>query len=477
MLGTDPLVQDTDADGILDCDEKFDQTFTHKVANEDCAVTEVSVTMDCTGNINTTTTIDSVMNIDILCSDVVGLVGEPFEIETTSEFDTATITFKVDTEKLGDTEFDNLLFLWYDEENDVFVEIETSRDLQSGTVSIETTHFSKYMLVDQEEWFDAWKNAPDYFGTGAYVPYDTVICIDCSGSMKWNDPDFEYSEPGSKVESTRDVNNRILAIEQYIDVMKTGDKTAIINFGTYATEKCGLTDNKSVLLNAIETENKGETNARAAVEIAIPMLNAETGNNNKMIILLSDGEVNLIDDNIKDACESDIKIHTVKLGEDPGAEALQDIAEATGGTYYYAVKADELEEIYNKISKEQFDLTDWEDNDEDGIPDDFEASGLICSNGQICYTEYADKATGYDTDEDGLADGQEILINFMPKVIPDFCGPVDVVNGAVMHFTMVSDPNLPDSDGDGCVDGPNDVWDNEQTNDNKPLVGSEKITV
>ena len=56
------------------------------------------------------------MNKDILCSDVVGLIGEPFEIETTSKFDKATLTYVIDKSKLGDTEFDNLLFLWYDEE-------------------------------------------------------------------------------------------------------------------------------------------------------------------------------------------------------------------------------------------------------------------------------------------------------------------------------------------------------------------------
>ena len=50
------------------------------------------------------------MGVDYLCSEVVGLVGEPFEIETTSEFDTATLTFSIDKSKLGETEFDNLLF-------------------------------------------------------------------------------------------------------------------------------------------------------------------------------------------------------------------------------------------------------------------------------------------------------------------------------------------------------------------------------
>lgn len=186
ILGTDPLVQDTDGDGVIDSKEKFQQSFTHKVKNEDCAVTEVVVDMECTGNINRTTTIESIMGVDYLCSEVVGLVGEPFEIETTSEFDTATLTFFIDKSKLGETEFDNLLFLWYNEEDDEFVELETVLDEENSTASIVTTHFSKYMIVDSLAWFNAWRNAPDYRNGEEYSAVDTIITIDLSQSMTFS---------------------------------------------------------------------------------------------------------------------------------------------------------------------------------------------------------------------------------------------------------------------------------------------------
>ena len=48
---TDPLDPDTNGNGILDGDEKRSQTFVHKVENEDCAVTEVRVAMEGTGNL------------------------------------------------------------------------------------------------------------------------------------------------------------------------------------------------------------------------------------------------------------------------------------------------------------------------------------------------------------------------------------------------------------------------------------------
>ena len=58
---------------------------------------------------------------------------------------------------LGDTEFDNLLFLWYDEENQHFVELETEHDEENSTVSTTVTHFSKYMLVDGLAWYTNWQ--------------------------------------------------------------------------------------------------------------------------------------------------------------------------------------------------------------------------------------------------------------------------------------------------------------------------------
>ena len=40
------------------------------------------------------------------------------------------LTFKLDESMLGDTEFDNLLFLWYDEEYESLVELETEHDME-----------------------------------------------------------------------------------------------------------------------------------------------------------------------------------------------------------------------------------------------------------------------------------------------------------------------------------------------------------
>lgn len=119
------------------------------------------------GSLMTSTTIESIMDTDYGCSNVAGLVGEPFEITTTCTFETATLSYKVDQTKLGKKEFNNLLFLWYDEDNEQMVELETEHDAETGIVSTETTHFSKYMLVEQKKWEEVWNQQFDY----QYIEY------------------------------------------------------------------------------------------------------------------------------------------------------------------------------------------------------------------------------------------------------------------------------------------------------------------
>ena len=448
-LGTDPTKPDTDDNGVLDGDEKRFQTFIHKVENEDCAVTEVRVSMEGTGNLQKATTVESIMNKDILCSEVVGLVGEPFEIKTTSQFDKATLTYVIDKSKLGDTEFDNLLFLWYDEENDNFVELDTVLDEDNSTVSVETTHFSKYMLVDKVEWFNAWKKASLYF-EDTYEPLATVICYDCSGSMSSNDRTFNYNiynEDGT-IAYSYPTCYRKLAIDNYIDSMTLTDKTALISYESSAKLVSGFSNDKDMLKSAVKPYNSGGTNAQAAVKIAIDELKSVEHWYTRHIIFLSDGDVNISEEYIQKAQDKKIKIHTIGLGYGASNSRLKSYAESTGGQFFAAATAEELEAIYNDLSRDNhFDLQNMEDLDKDGLPDEFEVSGLVVSNAQIFYTDPENP----DCDGDGLLDGEEISIEN-----PKFVIKKDSTGGHAEYSSLVfrynSDPWNEDTDGDGLDD-------------------------
>lgn len=442
-LGTDPTLQDTDGDGIFDCEERFNQTFTHIVENEDCAIEEVIVSMEGTGNLQTNTTIESVMGKDVICSEVAGLVGEPFSIETTSQFDTATLTFKIDQSKLGDTAFDNLMFLWYDEENYEFVELETFYDYENSIVSIETTHFSRYMIVDKSLWFEAWSVEFNYRptddGYNYNYTYDTVIAIDCSGSMS------SYDTVGTN-------SKRGQAASNFFATMRDGDRAGVVAFTSSAAVTCALTDSQTDLTNSLSyIRSNGGTSFSTALSTALTVF--DTNNTlpiKKRIILLSDGEDSVPYVALDKCKERNIVVYTIGLGSSSDS-VLETIATYTGGEFFKAYTADELLDIYSNIGiSSDFDTTD---TDEDGLYDAVEAAGIRLQNGKIINTD----PTNPDSDNDGILDGDEINPTpiYSEKEDNGWLGlkkllGINKVQG--YYFEMNSNPRKEDSDGDNILD-------------------------
>ena len=113
----DPLNPDTNGNGILDGDEVYTQSKNQSVETYDKAITEIKVDMDTNGSLERNLTIESMYGIDAMSSDVYAMIGEPFNFTSETSFESATITFKIDKSKLGDTKFDNLIILFFFEEN------------------------------------------------------------------------------------------------------------------------------------------------------------------------------------------------------------------------------------------------------------------------------------------------------------------------------------------------------------------------
>lgn len=440
VLGTDPNLPDTDGDGTLDGEERFAQTFVYDVESEDCAIEQVIVSMEGTGNLQSNTSVESVMNIDMLSTNVAGLIGEPFEISTTSEFDQATLSFVVDKSKLGETQFDDLLFLWYDEENNNYVELDTIRDEENCIVSIETTHFSRYMIVDQEKWFDAWSvefnYRPSDSGSSFRVAYDTVIAIDCSGSM------YSYDTTGTN-------SNRAKAVENFLETMRDGDRAAIITFSGSINSYSALTEETDDLKQILSSINSsGGTSFYSALSTALTLFDSNDSKPiNKRIILLSDGE-DTIPYSVLDECNSrHIPVYTIGLGSSSNS-ILTNIANYTGGTHFYAYTSEQLLDIYSEIGFEaDFDTTD---TDGDGLYDAVEAAGIRLQNGDIIYDcDPNDR----DSDDDYLNDGEEInpTPKYSKKEKYNKDGSIKTVKG--YYFEIESDPLNPDSDYDYYLDG------------------------
>ncbi len=466
-LGTNPNLPDTDGDGTPDGEEKFDQTYVYDVENKDCAVEQVIVSMEGTGNLQSTMSVKSIMDADVICSGVVGLVGEPFSIETTSDFETATLSFKIDQTKLGDTKFDNLLFLWYDEDNYQFVELNTIYDEKNSLVSIQTTHFSRYMVVDKYQWFEAWAVEFDY-NPGAKgthgepdIYHNTVLAIDCSGSMDSNDRISIRSGIDSAYEGLFPKTcQRIEAATEFIRNMNIIDKTAVVLFTSSASTAQAMTDNKENLKLSLQNiTSNGGTSFYAALTESYNAFEENTIGayyTNNRIILLSDGEDgsysstlsllhSIYDKNSTDKRKS-IKIYTIGLGSSYDSR-LEEIANISHGEFFKAYTADELVDIYTEIGiGGDFDT---KDTDRDGLYDAVEAAGIRIQNGMILRNDpetdtFFSNPAVPDTDNDGLPDGHEIDPTIRYKI--GSSGKKEY------YFFMYSDPSCNDSDGDGILD-------------------------
>ena len=102
------------------------------------------------------------------------------------------------------------------------------------------------------------------------------------------------------------------------------------------------------------------------------------------------------------------------------------------------------------------------DTDGDGLSDGEEINGVfrteIAKNGVLTTSYFIyTNATNNDTDDDGLSDGQEVTIPrdfcyFTPPTQPEG-GTMGIDDGKRKRIDKYTDPNNPDTDGDGFSDG------------------------
>ncbi len=449
LLGFNPLLVDTDSNGIPDGEERVSQTMEQEFnAEEGKGLTKVCVSMDTFGNLENSMGILNMDQVDLLSSDVVGLVGVPVEISTSAAFETAELTFYYDEASLGDTQEEDLSMLWYDEENGWYQMLDCTVDTENNSVSYTTTHFSTYMLIDSKEWMNAWRQNIAYESSTEEEQkhnFDFVFVVDVRSELHGN-----INSPTKE------------AILNLVDVLQQGDEGAVVcnNGNIYVSS--GFSDSKASLRNSIMQIYKGfgptYMNTQAhALKGAVNKLADRQNNREKIIVLISDG-IAAYEQSTLDAClEQGIKIYTVGLSEH--FENLYDInqnypfcrhpleklAELTGGRHYELMYGSDLELNFAYSVGTVNAPIDTTDTDGDGLYDIYETAGMILANGRIIYTD-PNKA---DTDGDGLTDYEEtgIIYNIDNRYIKS-----DKKSDSLKYFKMRSNPTPTDTDGDGDMD-------------------------
>ncbi len=194
---------------------------------------------------------------------------------------------------------------------------------------------------------------------------DIMLVIDISTSMLQQD--FRLSSKNI---------DRLTAVKGVVsDFIKkrTEDRVGLILFATRAYLQSPLTFDKNAVMDILLNTDAGmagnSTSIGDAIGLALKNLKKEKNKENKVIILLTDGEQNdgalSMEDAINLAQIEGIKIYTIGVGAEDSflggliklsrtgidEKSLKAIAEKTNGSYYRAKDTFSLMQIYQNIDK------------------------------------------------------------------------------------------------------------------------------
>lgn len=376
--------------------------------------TDVYPTINVEGTINVleSVTIDTRDWDTLINCNVPGYIGTAYEFNCDGEFESATVTFTLSEEIMSKPDFVPAIY-YYNEEEQYLDKLE-NQTINGNNITAKLEHFSSYIVLNSKEFDEIWDNEIIHYSDDELKkPLKIGFAVDCSGSMSWNDPAYLRNS----------VSNLI------IDKMDEKDSGFVVLFESYAYLEQSVTTDKSLLKNAINSSyNSGGTALCLSVERSIAQFDEADIRN--IIMILSDGYDNEGGQNISTlvnmANRKKIKIYSIGLGSDVDINLLTQLAEQTGGKFYHATAATDLEGIYKQIGGETVDYK--KDSNDDGISDYY--TKLLCegklrtgtgiklfdcimnkeANKVLSGYTYEQVQANNDLDGDGLKNGEEIEV-------------------------------------------------------------------
>lgn len=180
--------------------------------------------------------------------------------------------------------------------------------------------------------------------------FSFAIAIDSSASMGADD-----------LKPTRLDSAKETAL-QFVEQSPVSTSFGVISFGSTALLESDVTDNKELIsagIRDIKLSAAGGTNLFDAVVLGVNILR---GQNNKSMIILSDGQTNIgnLQDAIDYANDNNLIIHTIAIGTNEGGESaygltkvdeesLQALSFNTKGTYFKIINEEEMQDAFSRI--------------------------------------------------------------------------------------------------------------------------------
>ncbi|WGF90414.1 VWA domain-containing protein [Marinivivus vitaminiproducens] len=187
---------------------------------------------------------------------------------------------------------------------------------------------------------------------------DVVLAIDISGSMDERDFAAPDGSRRQRLEAVRDVVGQFVA-------RRDGDRMALIVFGSKAYVQAPLTEDLQTIRDLLGRTTVGMAGPHTALgdAIGLAIRTFETSDiEQRLLILLSDGNDTASRMSPINAAQiargTGIEIDTIGVG-DPEAtgenrvdlHALQEIADRTGGAYFFAADETGLRRVYDRIDE------------------------------------------------------------------------------------------------------------------------------
>ncbi|WP_185829804.1 VWA domain-containing protein [Vibrio penaeicida] len=458
QFGTDPLVADTDQDGLSDKEEY------------DLGLDPLTVSV--LENLVTSTGIPGELKVSLTGDDYLakhvkifelglpnnlqppGLVGKPYEIhlddEKVQSMDRAHVSFPYD----DSVDPNNLGIFTFDEVKELWV----PADNAERQIVIDET--SKVVSLELEHF-----SKYGLFDKQAWESYYSNIPNVCepSDSNKVRPLELAFVLDSSGSMRWSDPNDiRIVGSKHLVDRLKDIDRGAVIDFDRTAKLLQSLTDNKVAIKSALDSVGaSGGTDIGNGVSKALEEFANARPASDWAVVLLTDGDGSYDHSLTAELAQKNIRVLGITMGSGANKSLIRDISDSTYGIYQHVNTADELIEVFERFSTISGDTL--VDTDQDGLTDCQEIQGIRVANStETFFTD----PNNPDTDGDGLLDGIEVgervslteNTSLNPTQSAALLGSrkgYQTINNGTFegsYHKMISNPTVADTDGDGVND-------------------------
>lgn len=396
---TDPLLKDTDDDKVLDGEEVRIHTDPlvknekfHAIATAEEEGLKVSVETVLSGEQYNSLTVARFEDAFLFPEEMPGYIGGAYNFYVDGTFDKATLRYEFDTSLNEKPDFDPVIY-YFNEEDQFLEELPTT--ITGNVASAEVTHFSKYILLDRNEFEKA---------------------------FEWRDEWPECSTQYPKffaflLENSNNINNIDRTSEGWVKFWETYPDNLRVNGSLWLPD-----------------ERNG--NMYSAILDALSLFETDDSDISWIMFIFTDDIINdkqYHGKTLQQAKLQNLKIFPIGINNPSSttiSQYLEPLAKETGGEYC------SLEDAYKIVKRFEVDI--WENSDTDSIPDYYEENMVMFNGMPIEMNKYKG-----DSDDDTRPDDEEIEV----KIIYN-----SKKNKKTFYGKVISRPDSPDGDMDGIPD-------------------------